>query len=147
MDRPMLGRRAVLALFLATAVARPAAATGLVDFARCISRAGAVFYTAQWCPHCARQVRMFGNAIRFVRTVDCTAGCDGVASFPTWRFADGSRLSGVASFDELASRTGCRLGEAPREEPSDAGSVQSSSDAGTRERTVAGAKIIEVPRR
>jgi hypothetical protein len=140
-------RLAVSALLLFAFVAEPVAATGLADFARCISRAGAIFYTASWCPHCARQSRMFGNALRYVRVVDCTAGCKGVRSFPTWRFADGSQLNGVASFEDLGSRTGCRLGGASREEPSGGDSIESSSGVGTRERDVAGAKIIEVPRR
>ena len=143
----MLRRCAVVTFFVATLVAGPAAASGLVDFARCISRAGATFYTAAWCPHCAEQSRMFGNAIRYVRVVDCTAGCNGVRSFPTWRFADGSQLNGVASFDALGARTGCRLGGASREEPADTDAIQSSNGMGTYERNVAGAKIIEVPRR
>ena len=83
---------------------RSAVGSDLVDFARCISRAGATFYTADWCPHCARQTSMFGDAIGYVHSVDCTAGCDGVHSFPTWTFRDGSRLAGVASFDALARR-------------------------------------------
>jgi hypothetical protein len=140
-------RLAVTALLVSAFAATPAAASGLVDFARCISRAGATFYTASWCPHCARQSRMFGNALRYVRVVDCTAGCNGVRSFPTWRFADGSQLNGVASFEALGSRTGCRLGGGSRDEAPDDDAIQSSNGAGTRERNVAGAKIIEVPRR
>jgi hypothetical protein len=120
-----------------------AAAADLVDFARCISRAGATFYTASWCPHCARQSRMFGDAIRYVHSVDCTNGCSGVGSFPTWTFADGSRISGVAPLDVLASRTRCRLGQSRGETPEDA---DGSPAAGTRERYVGGMKIIEVPR-
>jgi hypothetical protein len=142
----MRRRLAVSAMLVAALATTPVAAAGLVDFARCISRAGATFYTASWCPHCARQSRMFGNALRYVRVVDCTAGCKGVRSFPTWRFGDGSQLNGVASFEDLGSRTGCRLGGGSREATDD-DAIQSSSGTGTRERNVAGAKIIEVPRR
>lgn len=117
------------------------AASELSDFARCVRQAGATYYTASWCPHCARQNEMFGNALRYLRTVDCTDGCNGIASFPTWTFADGSRLSGVATFDVLTSRTGCRLGE-----PADDGRDQ-VLDGGVRERFVGGAKIIEIPSR
>jgi hypothetical protein len=140
-------RRAVWTLLVSVLVASPVAASGLAEFARCISHAGATFYTAAWCPHCAHQSRMFGSALRYVRVVDCTAGCKGVHSFPTWRFADGSQLNGVASFDDLGERTGCRLGAASREELADADEVQSSNGTGMHERNVAGAKIIEVPRR
>ena len=143
----MLRRRAFWTLLVSALAAQPVVASGVADFARCISRAGATFYTADWCPHCARQTRMFGNAIRYVRVVDCTAGCRGVRSFPTWRFADGSQLNGVASFDALARRTGCRVGGGSRDEPADDDAIQSSSGAGTHERTVGGARIIEVPRR
>jgi hypothetical protein len=140
-------RLAVSALLVSAFVVEPVAASELVDFARCISRAGATFYTAAWCPHCERQSRMFGNALRYLRVVDCTAGCKDVRSFPTWRFGDGSQLNGVASFEALGGRTGCRLGGGARQEPSDGDSIQSSSGPGTRERNVAGAKIIDVPRR
>ena len=122
-------------------------ASDLVDFARCISRAGATFYTAAWCPHCARQMQMFGNAVRYLHVVDCTDGCRGVSSFPTWSFADGSRISGVASFDALGRRTRCRLGTPREGEPNADGPTRSSTERGARERYVGGAQIIDVPRR
>jgi len=129
---------AALTLFATSAVA-----SSMVDFARCLSRAGATYYTADWCPHCARQNRMFGNALRYVRVVDCTDGCVGIKSLPTWSFKDGSQTSGVASFEMLASRTGCRL-EGERDEPGNPGSTAPSSGSGGRERYIGGAKIIEV---
>jgi hypothetical protein len=89
---------------------------------------------------------MFGNAIGYVRVVDCTVGCAGVRSFPTWTFRDGSRLSGVASFDDLGSRTGCRFGQR-RERPDDGGVMRETTSGGWHERYVGGARIIEVPRR
>ena len=135
--------RPLLPAFLLVAV-HAVASPNLADFARCISRAGATYYTADWCPHCRRQNSMFGDAIRYVRSVDCTDGCDGIRSFPTWTFADGSRVSGVASFDLLASRTRCRLGGQPSD---DADDTPSTSGTGTRERNIGGAKIIEIPRR
>lgn len=137
--------RVLALLFLAVAAER-AAAANLVDFARCISRAGATFYTASWCPHCARQTQMFGTAIRYVHVVDCTNGCRDVRSFPTWRFADGSHISGVATFEMLANRTRCRLGQSGRDETDDAGSQRSSQPVEPNARYVGGAKIIDVPR-
>jgi len=143
----MLRRRATWAMLVSALAVHPVAASDLVDFARCLSRAGATFYTADWCPHCARQTRMFGSAIRHVRVVNCTAGCRGIGSFPTWRFADGSQLKGVASFEALAARTGCRLGGSRDEARDDDAGLQSSIGTPTRERSVGGARIIEVPRR
>jgi hypothetical protein len=137
-----------LALLAAVSAAGPAAATKLDDFARCLTRAGATYYTATWCPHCRRQNAMFGSALRYVHAVDCTNGCSDVHSFPMWTFRDGSRHPGVASFDVLARKTQCSL-NAARDEPRDdvRDDERQSSDNGTTERMIGGAKIIEVPRR
>ena len=137
-------KRSALLLWLFAGTATPALAADLGGFASCLSRAGATYYFASWCPHCARQNQMFGDALYNLRTVDCTKGCEDVQSFPTWTFHDGSRISGVASFDSLARRTGCRLGAERKEAPRDSGWSRSGS-GGARERYQGGAKIIEVP--
>jgi hypothetical protein len=145
-----------LALLAAALAVGPAAATNLNDFAKCLTRAGATYYTADWCPHCRRQNEMFGSALRYVHAVDCTNGCSDVHSFPMWTFRDGSRHPGVASFDVLARKTQC-VGrraddaggaagrQAPRDDLDD--DQREASEYDTTERTVGGAKIIEVPRR
>jgi hypothetical protein len=125
-------------------LAAPAAATELADFARCLARAGATYYTADWCPHCARQNDMFGNALRHLRVVDCTDGCDDVKSFPTWTFRDGSTHRGVASFATLASRTGCRLGAPDAAPGPEEPEAPERTEGGQRERYMGGAKIIDV---
>jgi hypothetical protein len=135
-------RRWVVPVLGVALFAGPAAASELIDFARCISKAGATYYTADWCPHCARQNEMFGAGLGYVHSVDCTNGCDDVRSFPTWTFRDGSRISGVASFDALSRRTGCQFGKQRDVEP-DAQPMESSS--GQRERYMGGAKFIDVP--
>jgi len=141
---PRMARLAAsVVLMAAVAWTRDARASGLADFARCVARAGAVYYTAEWCPYCARQNRMFGAALRYLRVVDCTRGCNGITGFPTWRFADGTRTSGIASLEMLAQRTGCRLdgtGEGP---PGDEGAIRSSGP-GTRTRREGGVEILEV---
>jgi hypothetical protein len=81
------------------------------------------------------------------RSVDCTDGCEGIHSFPTWTFRDGSRLSGVASLDDLARRTGCQLGQPRRERPDDGGVMREATSGSGRERYEGGARIIEIPRR
>ena len=149
-----------LALLAAASVAVPATATNLNDFAKCLTRAGATYYTAEWCPHCRRQNAMFGSALRYVHVVDCTNGCSDVHSLPMWSFRDGSRHPGVASFDVLARKTQCAFGQsdgndggwrrperqAPRDDDGD-DDQREASEYDTTERTVGGAKIIEVPRR
>jgi hypothetical protein len=86
-------------------------------FADCISSSGAKYYGAHWCKYCAKQNTMFGSAVRYLPYVECSARgsnkklsrCSHISGFPTWIFANGTRRSGVLSFDALQSYTGCRL--------------------------------------
>jgi hypothetical protein len=149
-----------LGLLVGTLAVGPATATNLNDFAKCLTRAGATYYTAEWCPHCRRQNEMFGAALRYIHSVDCTDGCSDVKSFPMWTFRDGSRHPGVASFEVLARKTQCSYGQsdgnddgwrrpdrqAPRDDDRD-DDGREASENGTTERIIGGAKIIEVPRR
>lgn len=132
------------------------AATDLDQFGRCLGQTRATFYTADWCAACRAQERMLGPAMQYVDSVDCTAGADlqacnadGVTSFPTWEFGDGSRRAGVASLTELSHRTGCEIPggvnrpRGPRREaPARAASPSRSND-----RIEGGARIIEIPSR
>lgn len=90
------------------------------ELAACISAAGAVMYGAHWCPHCAEQKKLFGDAFEQVMYVECATGgpknipaqpalCKekGIESYPTWIFADGSKQTGVVSLAQLAAKTGC----------------------------------------
>lgn len=142
MTRGMRRLAASIGLALLASAARDVVASTVVDFARCLDRKGAVYYTADWCPHCARQNRMFGAALRYLRVVDCTNGCDGIRSLPTWRFGDGTSMSGVASFEVLASRTGCKL-DTGGDEPGERGAAPSPT-RGPNVRYQGGAQIIEV---
>ncbi len=88
-------------------------------FAQCIAEQEAVFYGAFWCPHCQEQKAMFGRSERLLPYEECStpngnaqvAVCNeaGIASYPTWIFADGERLEGVQTFETLAEKTGCEL--------------------------------------
>jgi hypothetical protein len=144
------GLAVLVLLASALAAPRPAAAS-LDEFARCLTRARARYYTAAWCPHCARQNEMFGAAIGWLNVVDCTAGCAGVKSFPTWEFRDGSRVSGVLPLSQLGRRTGCTVdaqrGAVPAPEREARPVSAARGGIPTRERWVGGARIIEVPGR
>lgn len=124
-------------------------AASMDDFGRCLSRAGAVFYGASWCPHCRGQRLTLGDAMAQVRYVECAVPGGGgtaaacrdanVNSYPTWIFGDGSRAHGEQSLARLAAKTACALpagsGAAePRPAPPVAAPPRTS-----------GAKIIEVP--
>lgn len=89
------------------------------DLAVCIAESDATFYGAYWCPHCADQKAMFGNAAELLPYVECslpnrdgqTDECRdaGITGYPTWEFADGERVSGVMTMADLATRTNCPL--------------------------------------
>lgn len=89
------------------------------DFARCLSERGATFYGAFWCPHCQNQKKLFGKAQKHLNYVECSTAdgkgqlprCTqaGVESYPTWDFADETRLTGEISLEVLAEQTGCML--------------------------------------
>lgn len=89
------------------------------DFAQCLGEKGATFYGAFWCPHCQAQKTLFGRSAKKLPYVECSEP-DGkgqlqvctdkdVQSYPTWIFADGSRVSGEQSFAFLSEKTGCTL--------------------------------------
>lgn len=91
----------------------------LDQFAQCINDSGATFYGAFWCPHCQNQKSLFGKSATLLPYVECStadgqgqlAVCQeaGVEGYPTWEFADGSRLSGEVALQTLAEKTGCTL--------------------------------------
>lgn len=87
--------------------------------AQCIKDSGATFYGAFWCPHCQDQKKEFGNSARLLPYVECSTpdgqamlqSCQqkGVQSYPTWEFADGTRVVGTQTLQELADKTGCSI--------------------------------------
>ncbi len=88
-------------------------------FATCLKDKGAVFYGAFWCTHCQAQKKLFGASQRLLPYVECslanaqgqTKECidKGIKGYPTWEFADGSRLTGQIPLATLAEKTSCVL--------------------------------------
>lgn len=88
-------------------------------FATCLKNKGAVFYGASWCSHCNNQKTLFGASKNLLPYVECstpdsrgqTQICEdkGITGYPTWEFADGSRLTGELSFEKLSQKTSCKL--------------------------------------
>jgi thiol-disulfide isomerase/thioredoxin len=99
--------------------AEPAGPGKYDEFATCLKDKGAVFYGAFWCPHCQAQKKLFGKSAKLLPYVECstadasgqTQACidKGVNSYPTWEFADGSRLNGEIPLAQLAEKTSCVL--------------------------------------
>ena len=92
----------------------------LDGFAKCLNANGAKMYGAWWCPHCSEQKEMFGYAFQYVNYIECSPPNDrrtvneickqaGVKNFPTWQFADGSRMEGPRPLAVLGDIAGCRL--------------------------------------
>lgn len=90
--------------------------------AKCIAQSSTTFYGASWCPHCAEQKTKFGTGAQYLPYVECAlpGGAIGgseaqvcinhnITQYPTWVFADGSRLVGVQTPQTLAAKTGCAL--------------------------------------
>ena len=91
----------------------------LDGFAKCLNVKGARMYGAWWCPHCSDQKEMFGYAFQYVNYTECSPAGErivngvckqaGVKNFPTWQFADGSRMEGAQPLAVLGDKAGCRL--------------------------------------
>ncbi len=88
--------------------------------AQCLTQKGVKFYGASWCPHCAEQKRIFGASMKYVDYVECAVPGDNsqqtqvcidnkIASYPTWVFPDGTRVTGEQQPKALADKVGCPL--------------------------------------
>ena len=90
-------------------------------FAQCLKDKGASFYGAFWCPHCQAQKKLFGKSVKLLPYVECsTPDANGqtqicidkkISGYPTWEFADGTRLNGEIPLEQLAEKTSCILPE------------------------------------
>jgi len=106
-------------------------------FASCLGEKGATFYGAFWCPHCAEQKTLFKGSDKLLPYVECstpdskgqTQACidKGISGYPTWEFADGTRVTNVQSLSYLSTKTGCPLPST--DAPEDMTGVGESSDA------------------
>jgi len=97
-----------------------AACSGKYDeFAKCMTEKDTTFYGAYWCPHCANQKNIIGISMEHINYVECslpekkgqTQVCieANITTYPTWEFADGTRLKGVQQLETLSEKTGCEL--------------------------------------
>lgn len=89
------------------------------QFATCLADSGAKFYGAFWCPHCQEQKAMFEKSEKLLPYIECSQPSGqgqlqtcidaDIKTYPTWEFADGSRLTGTQQFATLAEKTSCAL--------------------------------------
>jgi hypothetical protein len=88
-------------------------------FAKCLTAKQAKMYGAFWCPHCEDQKEKFGSSFQYAPYVECgikgSQGIEpvcteaGIKRFPTWIFADGTRVEGAHELEFLGEQTGCSL--------------------------------------
>jgi hypothetical protein len=88
-------------------------------FSKCLTAKQAKMYGAYWCPHCEEQKEKFGSSFQYAPYVECGIKgskaiepvCTeaGIKRFPTWVFADGSRVEGEHDLQFLGEQTGCSL--------------------------------------
>jgi hypothetical protein len=88
-------------------------------FAKCLTAKQAKMYGAFWCPHCEEQKEKFGSSFQYAPYIECgikgSKGIEpvctqaGIKRFPTWIFADGTRVEGEHDLDFLGQETGCSL--------------------------------------
>jgi len=110
----------VVAVIAATVLLVRHRQTSRLDaFSRCLGEKGAKMYGAFWCPHCQDQKELFGSSFQYAPYVEC--GIKGsrataqvctdanIKHYPTWVFADGTRVEGAHPLDFLSQTTGCPL--------------------------------------
>lgn len=95
--------------------------SNLDAFAQCINDSGAKFYGTFWCSFCNKQKEAFGSAKQYLPYVECSSAdgrsqleiCnqENVKSYPTWKFTDGTSVSGLQELEFLAQKTTCSLPE------------------------------------
>lgn len=81
--------------------------------AQCLTEKGAKMYGTNRCPHCTATKELFGyKSFQSVTFIDCdknknACGLASVTGYPTWVFADGSRLQGEQPLATIAEAAGC----------------------------------------
>ena len=90
----------------------------LVEFAKALQQAGVRFFGADWCPLCTQQKQLFEDGASYLpflemtnadRTRNATAIAEGVTQYPTWEFANGSRVTGLQTLQQLSTLSGVAI--------------------------------------
>ncbi len=81
------------------------------QLAVCLTEQGVTMYSLPTCPHCQEQKDKFGDAFKYVDSVNCSENRDKclnqeIENVPTW-IIDGEKFVGVQELEELAAKTSC----------------------------------------
>ena len=109
----------VVGIFYLVKHRQPAGPGPYDQFAQCLTDSGAKLFGAFWCPHCRDQKKLFGDSITKAPYVECSTAdgksqlqiCndENITAYPTWKFADGSVVTGLLSLEQLSEKTSCPL--------------------------------------
>ncbi|PQO48165.1 Ig-like domain-containing protein [Blastopirellula marina] len=108
----------------------------LIALAKAIADSGTILYGASWCPHCADQKAIFGDAKSYLPYVEVSTPshqpnaigqANNITKYPTWVFSDGRREARELSLEELITFSGITVpqGEALYLEP-----IQDQTESG-----------------
>jgi len=83
------------------------------DFAKCLTEKGAIIYGNDYCSYTIKQLNFFGKSQKLLNYVKCInneglCNSKGVDITPTWEI-NGETYSGVKTFEDLSSYSGCDL--------------------------------------
>ncbi|MBX2864145.1 MAG: hypothetical protein KTR27_11355 [Leptolyngbyaceae cyanobacterium MAG.088] len=94
------------------------------QLAEYLSNTEAKMYGAYWCPHCARQKQLFGDAARSIPYVECDprgvnaqvnlCNTAGINAYPTWEI-NGEFYLGAQPLKQLAILSGFEVATEPVE--------------------------------
>ena len=94
------------------------------QLATCLTEKTVTFYGAFWCPHCIATKKAFGKSAKLLPYVECSeknpnaqggygqvqvCADKNIEGYPTWEFADGTRLTGEQRPADLAAKAGCAI--------------------------------------
>ncbi len=106
---------AITALFVLSACSN----TQYDALTQCLTDNDVKMFGAFWCGACNAQKKMLGDSFDNVNYIECslpdgqsqTEYCqsEGIQSYPTWEFADGSRMNGALTPEVLAEKSGCPI--------------------------------------
>lgn len=90
----------------------------LVAFAQQLNAAGAKLYGAAWNANTTAQMQLFGDGAQFLSFVESTntnhqpnqaATNHNITTYPTWIFADNSRLTGIQTLAAISAQAGIAI--------------------------------------
>lgn len=81
--------------------------------ASCLKDKWAIFYWTTRCSHCNRQKEMFWDATSLLPFIDCDKESEictkaEIKWYPTWVFADGTRIEWAQEITTLSEKTWCK---------------------------------------